>query len=266
MSNVTAPRFPASNRIRQVHAAGGRSFGLLLSISAPRLVECAAIAGADFVVADLEHHPFDQQPLEAMILAAEARGIAFMAKTPDGDPKTIMRLLDMGVQSILVADVRTARQAHEIARAARYAPEGHRGMDLSRGSGFSRLVSPQEYAPFANADVVVGVMIESAEGAANVAEICGTPGIDMVQIGPTDLSMSLGHHGDPQHPEVVAAVDRVRRIALGSGVIVGSAVTNAASIQQQTAEGITMFVSSVTSLVIDSVEQLSAACRVVAGS
>lgn len=266
MSMATASRLPASNRIRRVHASGGRSFGLLLSISSPRLVECAAIAGADFVVADLEHHAFDQQPLEAMILAAEARGVAFMAKTPDGDPKTIMRLLDMGVQSILVPDVRTASQAQEIARAARYAPEGHRGMDLSRGSGFNRLASPQDYAPFANADVVVGVMIESEQGAANVAEICATPGIDMVQIGPTDLSMSLGYRGDPQHPEVLAAVDRIRCLALNSGVIVGAAVASAESIQQQAAEGITMFVSSVTSLVIDSVEQLSAACRPVAGA
>lgn len=259
-------RLPSPNRIREVHSAGGTSFGLLLSVPAARLVECAAIAGADFVVADLEHHAFDQQQLEAMILAAESRGIATMVKTLDDNPKTIMRLLDMGARSILVPDVRNARQAAAIASAARYAPIGHRGMDLARGSGFGRLATPREYAAFANDDVVIGVMIESAEGASNAAEICATPGIDMVQIGPTDLAMSLGLLGDALHPEVVDTVNRVRASALRAGIIVGTAVADAGAIHEQSRTGITMFVASITNLLIDSVERLTVACRAVASA
>ena len=129
-----------------------------------------------------------------------------------GDTALIKQFLDLGVQTLLVPMVDTAEQAQQLVRATRYAPEGVRGM----GSALARSSRWQAYPQYvheANQQICLLVQAETVEAMNNLDAIAATPGVDGVFIGPADLSASMGHPGNPGHPEVQAAIhDGIARI------------------------------------------------------
>lgn len=197
-----------SNEFKAALARGDTQFGLINSVPAPLLVEMLGYAGYDFVVLDLEHVGVNPETLENLIRAAECSGVTTLVRVPGASPETILRVLDAGAQGIVVPHVRSAEEARVACEAARYHPQGKRGISGGRTTGFGTLKLP-DYMARANAELLVAVMIEDQEGVAAIDEIVAVPGIDLVLEGAIDLSQSLGVPGDAQHPSVRTALAHV---------------------------------------------------------
>jgi 4-hydroxy-2-oxoheptanedioate aldolase len=147
--------------------------------------------------------------------------------TGDVGTTLIKQYLDIGVQTLLVPMVDTPEQAAQVVAAAKYPPDGVRGM----GSALARSSRWQAYPNYvkeANAQVCVLLQAETAQAMRNLDAIAATPGVDGVFIGPADLSASMGHTGNPGHPDVQAAIeDGIARI-LRAGKAPGILATNEA--------------------------------------
>ncbi|MHA6692208.1 HpcH/HpaI aldolase family protein [Devosia sp. A449] len=251
------------NRKKQMIAAGEIPLGVLLSVSSPRLVEICALAGADFVIADTEHHPFDWEGLENIVRACEATGITPGVRTMDSDGGTICRLLDIGFQYITVPHVETAAEAQAIVDAALYPPMGKRGVDLTRFSGFGLGMSARDYLPIANQEVLISVIIETVTGLENAEAIAATPGINSIGVGPTDLSTSMGLAGDHHHPDVLAATERIHGLARKHGLYFGGTPLAPEEIPALVAGGAQTIIMSISRIIGTQIRALSGAIRAV---
>jgi 2-keto-3-deoxy-L-rhamnonate aldolase RhmA len=227
---------------------GGETLiGALLNIPSAAVAEILAAAGFDWLFIDAEHGAIDGAEL-VQILQAVDRDLACLVRLPELNGGAIKRALDMGAAGIIVPQIETAAAAAEVVRLARYAPEGERGMGLARahryGFGF------KEYVERANRDVAVVVQAEHARAVDNIEAIAAVEGLDAVFIGPYDLSSSLGHAGDLEHPTVVAAIDRITEACQDAGMALGYFGLNAEAVQPLMARGYTLICAGVDAVLL----------------
>ena len=188
--------------------------GLWLGLADPYSAELCAGAGFDWLLIDGEHSPNDLRSILGQLQAIAPYASHPIARVPVGHghigTTLIKQYLDLGLQTLLVPMVDTPEQAAELVRAMRYPPQGLRGMAGARASGWGRNPS---YVHEANAQVCLLVQAESQTALDNLDAIAATEGVDGIFIGPADLSASMGHVGNPGHPEVQAAIaDAIARI------------------------------------------------------
>lgn len=193
------------NRLKAKMAAGEPVVGGFLGWPSPQVVEAVALAGYDFVILDNEHGYLDGR-LEPLIVMAERHGLSPVVRVPAVDPVHILQALDLGAAGLHVPQVQCAAQAAAAVEAAKYPPLGRRGAAFSTRSAAYGLRRGQEYFDWANRETLVVVHVETAEAVAALEEIAAVEGIDIVFIGPTDLSASMGFGGLP-HPEVTAVIE-----------------------------------------------------------
>ncbi len=182
----------------------------VLELPARGAIECYALAGFDFVVLDLEHSAVDLGLLSALIAACDAAEIGCVVRVQAGDLSSIARILDMGPGGVMVPESLAAEAAEAVA-AARYHPVGHRGLaPIVRHELLARSARAQDR----DAITTIIVQLEAAEAVSDAAAVASTPGVDVVFVGPYDLSQSVGHPGDLDHHDVVDAGERLaERIA-----------------------------------------------------
>lgn len=184
--------------------AGGAPLGTFVMSASPIVAEAIACCGFDWAVIDAEHSPLDMMPLVQMLQAFSASATQPVVRVPWNDTVLIKRILDAGAATILVPFVESGEQARHAVAATRYAPEGVRGMaGLSRASRFG---ATPDYFRTANQRQGVIVQLETPKALEQLEEIAAVDGIDALFIGPVDLSGSMGHYGNAQHPEVQAAL------------------------------------------------------------
>lgn len=189
--------------------------GMFSVIASVEVVEMIGIAGFDVVILDMEHGPYGIQALGPLILAARARGLTPVARVRCNDAALVGAALDCGAAGVLVPSVGSAQAARDLVAAARFAPEGRRGVNpWVRAADFQ--AGPGWFAQ-ANAAVAVIAMIEGREGIAALPEILQVEGLDAVFLGPVDLAQSLGVGLEPEHPRVVQAVSEVVQAAAAAG-------------------------------------------------
>lgn len=186
----------------------------------PYSAELCAGTGFDWLLFDGEHAPNTVPLLLAQLQAVTGTGVEAVVRPPSSDPVLIKQLLDIGFRTLLLPMVDTADQAAHLVAATRFPPLGIRGVasSTSRASGFG---AKQDYLATAHEDLCVIVQIESRTGLENVADIAATAGVDGVFIGPGDLAASLGHLGDPGHPEVRSAIEAALPTILKAGKFAG---------------------------------------------
>jgi staphyloferrin B biosynthesis citrate synthase len=177
----------------------------------------------------MEHTPFDLHDVTQMVMAAERVGITPIVRTPGFDPAFILRLLDQGVRGIQVPHVSNPETAREAVKAVRYPPQGERGMAAgSRAAEFGK-VSLLDHMAQSNREVLLACMIEDVEAIERIDEIAAVEGVDLLAVGPSDLSRSLGVSGQPDHPRLIAAIDRVREaVKKGAGARLALPLNHAA--------------------------------------
>ena len=214
------------NKSKAKLEAGKVVFGSEIMFPSADVVEILAYSGLDFVYMDMEHSATTHESLVHMIRACEIGGATPLVRIPESVPGeypgVILRILDLGAMGVIVPHVDTREEARAVVEAVKYAPAGRRGMfDVGRQTGYGTRMDVQEYVQRANEETLVVVMIESMQGLANVDDILSVEGVDVVQIGSSDLSASMGFRGDLTAPEVVAAIDRIVAAARNHGVAPG---------------------------------------------
>jgi 4-hydroxy-2-oxoheptanedioate aldolase len=210
------------NRLKAALAQGELQLGCWLSMATPVSAEIAGAAGFDWVLIDGEHAPNDVGSIRAQLMALNGSAASVVVRVPFGEAWILKRMLDLGVQSLLVPMIDTGEQARAMVRAVRYPPQGVRGVGagFARASGYGAV---DDYQPTANDQICLLLQAESRRAIENIDAIAATEGVDAVFIGPSDLSADMGHLGNPGAPEVVDAIrygiDRIRAAGKAVGII-----------------------------------------------
>ena len=176
-------------------------YGLWQSLASPYSAEICAGAGFDWLLFDGEHAPNTIQTMLAQLQAVARFPLEPIARVPVGDPTIIKQYLDIGFRTLLVPMVDSAEQARRIVAATRFPPLGMRGVasTIARASGFG---TRADYLESAHMEICLIAQIESRAALDAVDAIAAVDGIDALFIGPSDLAASLGHLGNPLHPDV----------------------------------------------------------------
>lgn len=209
------------NRVRRLLEAGRPAFGTFNWLTGPECIEILGAAGFDFVIIDMEHGPHGQGNLPGMLRAADAAGTVPIVRVTKNEPTLILRALDLGAKGLHVPQVNTAAEAAAVVRAARYWPLGERGLAPGTRAARFGALETDDYITQANADPLLIIHIENKMGVENLDEILAVPGIDVVFLGPADLSQSLGIPGQLQHPKVQELVETVIAKSRKAGLPVG---------------------------------------------
>lgn len=193
------------NRFKDALHANRVQLGLWLSLADPYAAEVCAGSGADWLLIDAEHAPNDIRSITAQLQAIGERAHAIV-RLPVGEAWQIKQVLDAGAQTLMIPMVETAGQAEALVRAVRYPPRGERGLAsaLSRASDFGR---DKTYLRTADENICLIVMIESQRGLEHCESILRIDGVDAVFFGAADLAADMGHIGQADHTDVVAAVE-----------------------------------------------------------
>ena len=195
--------------------------GFWLAMSDAYLAEVSASAGFDWLLIDGEHAPNDLRSTLASLQAVAPYRSQPVVRAVNGDVALIKQLLEIGVQNLLVPMVDTAEQAKQIVKATRYPPFGVRGVGSAVGRA-SRWNARADYVKVAGDEVCLMVQAESVLALENLKEICSVDGVDGVFIGPADLAASMGHLGNPGHPDVQAAIESAMKTIIASGKAAGT--------------------------------------------
>jgi len=214
--------------------------GMYIGVPWLEAVEAAGYAGYDFVLIDTEHGAIDTSQAARMVLVAQGLGIAPIWRVKTPARAEIKIALDWGAAGILVPEIRTAEEAVAAVRAARYAPQGQRGVGPYRPSRLG-IDDPRVYMQRANEETLVCLMIETVEAVENIEAIAEVPGIDVFNIGPCDLSNALGVPLEFDHPDLLAAIQHVLEVVRPKGITVGLAGSTPEHLQKWIPRGVTFF-------------------------
>ena len=210
------------NKLKQALAEGRVQTGLWLGFAHPMAAEIASQAGFDWCLIDGEHGPNDVPLILSQLQAMNGCAASPVVRVPVGEEWLLKQVLDIGAQSVLVPLIDTVEHAERIVRAVRYAPSGIRGMGAgqARASGYGAVT---DYVAKAGTEICLLVQAETRRAIEAVAEIAALDGIDGVFIGPADLSADMGYPGQPDAPEVVAAIEaaipKIRAAGKAAGII-----------------------------------------------
>jgi 4-hydroxy-2-oxoheptanedioate aldolase len=201
---------------------GGETvIGTFSGIPSPSLVEAIGYSGLDFVVIDSEHGPVEIQTAENIVRAAETTGITPIIRVPGNESHLILRALDIGAHGVQVPHVSTREEAELAIEYSKYHPQGKRGLSPFTRAGKYGLAA-ENHVSRINENVIVVVNIEGVEGVNNLNEITSVPEIDVIFIGPYDLSQSLGKPGQVEDPEVIKLIKDNVKIIKNNGMSCGS--------------------------------------------
>ncbi|MDR0686024.1 MAG: aldolase [Dysgonamonadaceae bacterium] len=201
-------------------STGKPVYGPFMKTGDAAFVECAAHAGFDFCILDMEHGPVDFFNLQNLIRGAEASGILPVVRTYDSSETAVGKALDLGAGGVQVPQIQSAEQAREVIAAAKYFPRGNRGVcRFVRAAGYSS-IPRDEYFRQANESLVI-LQVEGEQVVSRLDEILAVEGIDILFIGPYDLSQSLGVPGEVSHPAVIDAIGGITERARRAGVVTG---------------------------------------------
>ena len=212
------PRSPYTafpNHFRQNLLARRRQIGCWSALGSPITAEVLGHAGFDWLLFDLEHAPNDLLSLIPQLMAVKDSASAPVVRPPWNDPVAMKRLLDAGCYNFLVPFVVSVDEARAAVAATRYPPAGVRGVSVSQRSNHYATV--EDYFTTVNDNIAVILQIENRQGVDLSAQIAAVDGVDALFVGPSDLAATLGHLGNPRHPEVQEAIGTVFAAAAAAG-------------------------------------------------
>jgi 4-hydroxy-2-oxoheptanedioate aldolase len=224
------------NRLKAHLLAGNSAFGCWVGGGSPTNAEILGHVGFDFLLADHEHGIGETREILETLRAIETTPTPAMVRVPWNDMVFLKRVLDAGVQSLMIPSIDTPEAAHAAVRACLYPPQGLRGYAASvvRASSFGQ---EPGYVGKANAHILIALQIESHVAADNAAAIATTPGADIIFIGVNDLAGSIGRLEQTGHPEVQALVTKAEAAIRASGKIMGTVPHAGASVPELLSRG-----------------------------
>ena len=236
-------------------------FGCFVRYPDPGLAELVALQGFDFLVLDGEHGTMEPAEAENMVRGTDVRGVPALVRVPANEPPVILRFMDTGAIGVHVPLVSSADDAERAVRAVKYGPRGGRGLTGVRAAAYGQRGTLAEYVERANEETLVVVQIETRAALEQVAEIAAVDGVDVVFVGPTDLSHSLGVPGQLAHPVVEEAYRTVAEAVRSSQAALGVLVADEAGAADWRERGATYIAVTVDSLVTRTARALLAVAR-----
>ena len=221
------------NILKRNLKAGKQQYGTWITIESPIACELMSSLGFDYFVIDTEHAPLDHLMAQTLMQAMRPdTKTTPIVRVWWNDLVAIKRVLDIGAHGIMVPWINNKKDAEMAVKATRYAPAGLRGCGPRRAAMFD-----PDYLQTADEEILVVVQIETVEAVSHIDDICSTEGIDVVYIGPADLSASHGHLGNMSHPDVQAAIDKVYDAARDHGISAGIHLGSGKTISERIAKG-----------------------------
>lgn len=231
--------------IKEKMAAGSAVVGPFVKMTDPCLIEQAALAGMEFCIIDMEHGPINFESALNLIRAAELHGMSPIIRTTDASHENILRALDLGAHGVEVPQVNSKESAESVVSACKFFPEGTRGVcRYTRAAEYTN-IDKKDHFEGSNANTLVIVHIEGLEGVNNLPEILEVKGLDVIFLGPYDLSQSCGVPGEVTNPIVVEKMKQAVEMASAKGVKVGTFVESAEGVKFWRELGVSYFAYSV---------------------
>lgn len=199
----------------------GEKVVCISGLNSTHVIDFLGQFGFDAIWIEGEHGPVDFADIPDLTRACDVWGMTSVVRVNQNNPGIIYRTFDVGAQGIVIPHVNTAEEARQVVDSAKFHPIGHRGMFGSR-QGYGDL----DYVHKANDETLVVVLIEDIEAVNNLSEILTVDNIDVFFVAPSDLAQSMGHLGDINHPDVVAAIDGSLEQIVASGRTAGALVTD----------------------------------------
>jgi 2-keto-3-deoxy-L-rhamnonate aldolase RhmA len=232
----------SENPVKKSLREGKPVVGLTITVPSVDVAAHAASLGFDFLWIEMEHSPTTLETLRNMVLATRGLKAVPFARVPVNELWTAKRVLDSGVLGVVFPFTSTPELARRAVAACKYPPHGRRGS----GAGLAtfRWPAPEGYHDFADRNVMVIVNIEEAEAVENIDAIASTPGLDVLFVGTSDLSFSLGFRGEQDHPQVGEAIAKVVKAAQKHHKIVGAPVGDPDLMRKYLEQGFLFFQAS----------------------
>lgn len=204
---------------------------MVTTFAAPDIAKILQVCGFDFFIVDCEHGAFTTREVANIIAVARGIGMPALVRIPEMRREHALKFMEMGASGLLLPNTETAEQAKMLVDCTKYAPLGHRGVSLSRPHTDFKKVSGDTYMPQANDETILMCQIESRKGVENVEEIIAVEGIDVAFIGPNDMSQDYGILGQFEHPDMVAAFEKIVAAAQANGKWAGAHFGGAAPLK-----------------------------------
>lgn len=212
------------NSILKKNRQGLKALVIALEWPVVEAVELAARVGFDAVNLDGEHGAFTSDTVDKIVRVAHGYGMSVTARVPSSDPWQINLWLDRGLQGILGPHIETGAEAQALADACLFPPDGKRSWGGGRGTLFNedaeiiaRHGGKLGFAKWTNANMIVSAQMESKKAYDNLDEILAVKGLTYLAGGPNDFAASLGHPGEPDHPERQRLTEDGERRARAAG-------------------------------------------------
>lgn len=238
------------NKIKAMLARGEPAVGTWHMIGHSAVAEILAQAGFDWIALDMEHGVMDWPQALGLMQAIDGNGCTPFCRLPLNEPEYYKWALDSGAQGVIVPMIRTVNDARRAVSAAKYPPDGIRGVGVCRVHGYGGAF--EAYVRTANDETMVILQIEHIDAVHCIKEICELPGVDAVFIGPYDLSGTMGVMGQVHHPDVESAVQHVRDVTIAQGVTPGLLIADPApgEVAQRLKEGFRLLSIGLDSLML----------------
>lgn len=226
------------NTLKETIKNGGSVIGTFVKFCDPASVEILALAGFDFFVLDTEHVGMDRQELIHILRAAEASGITPLVRVRENNQVEILQNLDFGYMGVQVPNVDTAEEAAQLVRSVKYTPEGDRGLSPSVRACRYATMPVRDYIEAANRETMIVSHCETAKCVENLDEILKVDGLDVIFIGPMDLSQSLGVPGDTGCEKVQSCIAQIKEKVLHSDKALGTTAATPEAARKLISQGV----------------------------
>jgi 2-keto-3-deoxy-L-rhamnonate aldolase RhmA len=214
--------------------------GMIFEFATPGIAKIMANAGCEYIIYDMEHTGLSLDTLRYQVAACRGLPIVPMMRPVRGQYRDIAAALDIGMKGIMVPMVESRAEAEAIVEASHYPPVGRRGAAFGFAHDDYTDGAPVDKIATANAEVLVIAQIETERGLADVEAIAAVDGVDVLWVGQFDLTNFLGIPGQFDHPDYLAALDRIVAAAKANGKALGVMAPNAAWAKDYRAKGFTM--------------------------
>lgn len=236
--HAAAPAQPVPPRpdLRRRVLAGEPTIGLFVNLGSIVSAEIVARAGYDWALLDLEHGMTTEADLLAQLMAVQATPTAAVVRVVSAERMRVGRVLDLGADGLMIPRLETAEAMRETVSWMRYPPEGIRGVAAgTRGAGYATV--PHAQIRTINERVLGVFQVESRAAVAAIDALAAMEGVDVLFVGPADLSHEMGIPGEFSHPRFIEALDRVSTVARAHGKAAGMLVRDASEVPAYLARG-----------------------------
>src|SRR6266568_4761271 len=236
---VTQKQTHFENPVKARLKRGQPVFGVVITVNSVEVAAQIATLGFDFLWIEMEHAPITLETLRNMVLATRGMPAVPFARPPVNELWTAKRVLDAGVLGVIFPFTRTPELARQAVAACRYPPAGLRGSGADLAA--ARWPAAEGYYDFADANVLVVAVVEDTSAVSHIEEIAATPGIDVLFIGTSDLSFSLGLRGEQDHPKLEEAVAKIAAAAKRHGKYLGRPLRESSRVPEFREQGFQLF-------------------------